>query len=221
MSDPEEQVRALAGEAAGGTDADATGWFEQLYDLAGRGEAVVPWDRGVPHPLLSDWVLATQPDGGGRSAVVVGCGFGADAELLASRGFDTTAFDVSASAVEGARRRHPESAVSYVTADLLDLPTPWWRSFDLVVEIMTVQALPRRMRAAATAGVRDLVAPGGQLIVIASALRPHDDPEDGPPWPLTRAEAAAFAADGLAVVEVEERFAPPDILRWWGRFSRP
>lgn len=241
MSDPEEQVRALAHRAVRGSDDDATGWFERLYDLAARGEADVPWDRGAPHPLLVEWAESeqatgelceprqatgqlyepTQPDGTDKTAVVVGCGFGADAELVASRGYATTAFDVSASAVAGARERYPDSQVDYRTADLLALPTEWHRAFDLVVEIMTVQALPRRLRTASTAAVASLVAPGGELIVIAIALGADEDPDDGPPWPLTRAEVDASGSAGLTVREVEERFAEPDIHRWWGHFGRP
>ncbi len=34
---------------------DATGWFERLYAEAASGEAVIPWDRGAPHPLLVNW----------------------------------------------------------------------------------------------------------------------------------------------------------------------
>jgi hypothetical protein len=107
-----------------------------------------------------------------------------------------------------------------VTADLLDLPKAWMRRFDLVVEVMTVQALPRRLRSAATQGVSSLVSESGTLVVIASALGAGDDPDVGPPWPLTRAEVDAFADHGLAVDEVQQRFSPPDIHRWWGRFAR-
>lgn len=210
----------MARAASSGSDAEATAWFERLYDLAGRGEAEVPWDRGAPHPLLVDWVDAVDLDGTDSSAVVVGCGFGADAELLASRGFATTGFDVSASAIEGARRRHAGSTVDYLTADLFDLPTEWSRAFDLVVEVMTVQALPRRLRREATRQVGSLVAPDGHLLVIATALHPAEDPEAGPPWPLTWSEVEAFACDGLQTVEIEERSTPPDVRRWWGRFTR-
>jgi hypothetical protein len=68
----------------------------------------------------------------------------------------------------GARRRFPDSAVDYVVADLLDLPPEWHRAFDLVVEVITVQALPDPPRARAIACVASLVAPGGTLIVISA-----------------------------------------------------
>jgi len=218
--DPDEHTRRLAQN-------DATGWFETLYRQAARGEAQVPWDRGMPHPLLVDWIEERRPAGAGRSAVVVGCGLGFDAELVAAQGFATTAFDVAPSAVEAAAARHPGSAVSYVVADLLDLPGDWHHGFDLVVEIMTVQALPRSLRSDVTGAVAGLVAPGGRLLVIAVMLGEGDDPDDGPPWPLTEVEVSAFGAVGLDVVVVEPHHtasAPgrsPDLHRWRAEFARP
>ena len=138
--DPDEQVRRMAAESLAVDD--PTGWFERLYVAAEDGVAVVPWDRGAPHQLLVQWAQAGNLGGGGRRAFVVGCGLGSDAEYVAELGFDTVAFDVAATAVRAASRRFPDSAVRYRTADLLDPPAEWREAFDLVVESLTVQALP-------------------------------------------------------------------------------
>ncbi len=203
-------------------DRDVTGWFERLYAAAEHGEAVVPWDRGAPHRLLVEWAQTHQPRGAGRRAMVVGCGLGDDAELVAGLGFDTAAFDVSATAIRAARRRYPDSPVHYGVADLLDPPAEWAQAFDLVVESLTVQALPDPPRRRAIAHVANLVAPGGVLLVIAAARDEHD-PVSGPPWPLTRAEIDAFASGGLDPVRVEEIPTPeyPAALRWRAEFRRP
>jgi 2-polyprenyl-3-methyl-5-hydroxy-6-metoxy-1,4-benzoquinol methylase len=100
---------------------DATGWFERLYAEATTGDAIVPWDSRGPHPLLVEWTDGRK--GHGLRALVVGCGLGDDAEHVASLGYDTVAFDVSESAVRGARARFPDSNVDYLTADLLELGT--------------------------------------------------------------------------------------------------
>jgi SAM-dependent methyltransferase len=173
----------------------------------------MPWDRTVPQPLLADWAGGRDHPKG--SAVVVGCALGGDAEFIASLGYATLAFDVSPSAIAVARQRFPESSVDYRVADLFDLPAEWSGAFDLVVEIHTVQALPRAVRAAATATVAGLVAPGGTLLVIAFAGQPD---QGGPPWPLTRADVDAFAAVGLAPVRVEvmDNGTP----RWRAEFHR-
>jgi len=86
-----------------------------------------------------EWAEAQDQAGGGREALVVGCGYGADAEFLALLGFRTTAFDFTPTAIAGARRKYPASEVNYLVADLLDLPREWQGMFDLVVESLTVQ----------------------------------------------------------------------------------
>jgi len=86
-----------------------------------------------------EWAEAQDLAGGGREALVVGCGYGADAEFLALLGFRTTAFDFAPTAIAGARRKYPASEVNYLVADLLDLPREWQGMFDLVVESLTVQ----------------------------------------------------------------------------------
>ena len=99
-----------------------TAWFERLYAAAEAGDAEVPWDRGGPNPFLEQWVRERGLEGAGRRALVIGTALGDDAELLAARGYAVTAFDVSPTAIEGARRRFPDSSVDYRVADLLDLP---------------------------------------------------------------------------------------------------
>jgi SAM-dependent methyltransferase len=219
VPDPDEQAVRLAAESLAAED--PTGWFERLYAAAEHGGAVVPWDRGAPHPLLFEWARARELDGGGRRALVVGCGLGADAEYVAGLGFETVAFDVSATAVAIARRRFPESDVEYLAADLLDPPARWREAFDLVVESMTVQSLPDPPRREAIARVTEMVRAGGTLIVIATARDEADGPVDGPPWPLTRAEVEAFATGGLARVRIEAVRDPEAPLRWRAELRRP
>ncbi|MGX1774177.1 class I SAM-dependent methyltransferase [Nocardia brasiliensis] len=200
---------------------DPTGWFEQLYVAAADGAAIVPWDAADPNALLVDWLERHERADGGMRALVVGCGLGRDAEHLAGLGFRTTAFDISATAIKTARERFPASQVDYTVADLLAPPAAWAGAFDLVVESITVQSMPLSVRAAATANVAALVAPGGDLLVIAG-IRADDEVVDGPPWPLTRAEIDAFAGAALRAVKVEQ-VAPagrPDFVRWRAVFRR-
>lgn len=193
------------------------GWFERLYVMAGDGEAEVPWNRGTPHKLFEGWARGISGDG--RRALVVGCGPGYDAEFAAELGFETVAFDFAATAIRQARERFPESAVEYHVADLLDPPTEWTRAFDLVVESLTVQSLPRAFRTEAIARVRDFVAPAGTLLVIAGVSNAgHPDPADGP-WRLTLEDMESFAADGLELVVLEE-FTEPDTRRWRAELVR-
>lgn len=200
------------------TEADATGWFEPLYRSAAAGEASIPWDRGAPHPLIEEW--ARDVDGAGRRALVVGSGLGTDAELLAERGFEVVAFDVSPTAIASTRERHPGTRVDYRVADLLDPPPEWSQAFALVVESLTVQSMPIAFHAEATASVARLVAPGGMLLVVATAREDDGVEPDGPPWPLTRAEIEAYCDEGLEPVLIETVRAEGVPPRWRAQFRR-
>jgi len=194
------------------SDEDATGWFDRLYVAAEQGEAEVPWDRGEANPLLIQWAERRRPTG--ARALVIGSGLGADAEFVAALGFETTAFDISETAIATTRRRFPDSAVRYQVADLLDMPADWREAFDLVVESITVQSLPPRLHREAIDAVIGTVAPGGTLIVI-SAARAENEPVDGPPWPLTPSEIALFS-EGLRTVRFEDlRDAQDPFYRRW------
>jgi SAM-dependent methyltransferase len=226
IPDPDAYVHRLAAESLASDD--PTGWFERLYSAADEGAAVVPWDRGAPHPLLLDWARARHrgPDARdptGRRALVVGCGLGADAEYVAGLGYRTTAFDVSPSAVAGARRRFPASAVAYRTADLLDPPAGWAGGFDLVVESYTVQSLPPALHPDAIARLADLVGAGGTLLLVAMGRAERDDDIPGPPWPLTPGEVAGFTAAGLVTVAFDDLPHPEraGVRRWRYEFRRP
>lgn len=211
----------MSGSHAPGSD--PTGWFERVYAEGAAGKRAIPWDRSAPFGMLQEWARVREVRGDGLRGLVVGCGLGRDAEFVAGLGFDTVAFDISATAIRTVRARFPDSSVQYLIADLLDPPAEWHQGFDLVVESHTVQALPEPLRSRAIARVGPLVRPGGTLIVFAAV---HDEdavPFQGPPWPLTRSEIDAFAAAGLTAVDVEDLPDPddPPVRRWRAEFSRP
>lgn len=204
MSEP-NRTRARELATHGRLSGDPTGWFETLYREHEQGQPVVPWANEGPNPNLLPF------EGTGKAALVVGCGFGADAEQVASWGFETTAFDISAAAVRGARRRHPESAVDYTTADLLNPPAEWTSRFDFVLEIYTLQVLPPELRPRAIRGIAGCAKDGGKILVIARG-RDEDEPEGLMPWPLTRREIEEFVRLGLREESFEDFFdreSPP------------
>lgn len=195
---------------------EPTAWFERLYAEGVAGEVDMPWDRTTPHLLLQEWATVTRLDGGGQRAVVVGCGLGADAEFLATLGFATTGFDVSATAIAQARRRNPGSRVDYRVADLLALPDDLVGGFDLVIEVFTLQALPDPPRAAAAGAVARLVRDGGRLLLIAFRYDGTQPTDQGPPYPLSREDLDVLATGGLELVRADELVGP----RWRAEYAR-
>ena len=174
---------------------DPLGWFEVLYSQAGDSASIIPWADLAPNPNLIDWLDRTGTAGPGL-ALKVGSGLGDDAEALSRRGFETTAFDISPSAIAWSRRRFPRSSVSYTVADLFSAPSVWQARFDLVLESYTLQVLPPHLRADAMQRIAAFVAPGGTLLVIARGREPGD-PGGKMPWPLTKDELSVFETLGL------------------------
>ena len=205
------------------TMAERQEFFDGLYVAAGGGGEPLPWDRGgAPQQLLADWAAdrgLRGPGGAGKRAVVVGCGLGGDAEFLARLGFAVVGFDFSAPAIEAARALNPTSTVDYEVADLLALPEGWLAGFDLVVESLTVQSLPRSIRPRVIAAVRSLAAPGGTVLVISSQQGVRTETEIGP-WPLSRADVDSFAGDDFELVRLEQPPGPDGLPRWRAEFRR-
>ena len=176
--------------------------FEEIYARAGTDLAAIPWAALAPHPALLAWLDRQPAPATGQSALVVGCGLGDDAEELASRGYDVTAFDLSATAIGWCQRRFPGSAVTYQVADLFALPARWHGGFGLTVEIRTIQSLPLAQRRDVIAAVAGTVRPGGRVFVHCLG-RGDSDPAPSRPWPVSRAELRVFTDAGLR----EQEFA--------------
>jgi 2-polyprenyl-3-methyl-5-hydroxy-6-metoxy-1,4-benzoquinol methylase len=189
-------------EANGEPGADADVGFEELYARAGLDLGAVPWAALAPHAALIAWLDAEAPLAG-TAALVIGCGFGDDAEALAALGCAVTAFDVAPTAIERCRQRFPDSTVAYRVADLFALPDDCQHAFGLVVEIRTLQSLPISRRATAAAAIADTVRSGGRLFVRCLA-RDAREPIGSRPWPVSREELRAFIDAGLTELELRE-----------------
>ena len=208
-----ETYRATARELANKycANGDALGWFEALYAQADGDSSIIPWADLTPNPNLVGWLDATHIEGRGQKALKVGCGLGDDAEELSQRGFDTTAFDISHTAISWCRRRHAHSSVTYLTSDLFNAPQEWQGAFSLIVESYTLQVLTPDFRRKAIHRITGFIAPGGTLLVITRGREPGD-PEGKMPWPLTREELTSFSDCGLKEVSFEDyldREIPP------------
>ena len=184
---------------------DPTGWFEELYKEGAEGKSVVPWADREKNPHLVEFWRANPQKTERKSALVIGCGLGDDAEQLAEWGYRTTAFDISETAIRTAKKRFPGTCVEYRVANLLEPPAGWTQAFDFVLEVYTLQALPRVVRSRAIECVARFVRPGGALLVLASG-RETDEPEGQLPWPLTREELAEFVRAGLEEQSFEDYF---------------
>ena len=177
-------------------------WFEGLYSAADGDIAAVPWANSAPHKGLAVWLEKNQQNHTG-TAIDVGCGLGDNATALEKAGFDVTAFDLSQTAIDWAKKRNESSAVKFHQADLFALPAQWIGAFDFVHETYTIQSLTGVLRDAAFTEIASLVKPGGRLLAICRS-RPDEGAVQGPPWPISPQEMASFEKAGLEVETFEE-----------------
>jgi 2-polyprenyl-3-methyl-5-hydroxy-6-metoxy-1,4-benzoquinol methylase len=178
---------------------DKTGWFEVLYQQANGDTSQIPWAKLSPHPILESFLNSTQIESN-KTALVIGCGLGDDAEVLSQKGYQVTAFDISPSAIAWCRQRFPNSQVNYQVANLLNLEDNWQAKFDFIFECFTIQSLPLEMRKEVINAISCLLYPNGVLMVI-TRLRDSEDGPSGPPWPLSEGELQEFENLGLKEIK--------------------
>ena len=205
----EKRARARALAAQFAENGDATGWFDALYKEAAGDNENIPWADLEPNRFFREWAEKSGLKGNGRKALVVGCGLGDDARYLYDLDFEVTAFDISPTAIEWARRLHKDTNIRFEAGDLFQPIREWLGAFEFVLEIYTIQPLPIEMRPNVIDAVAGFVAPGGRLVVVTRG-REDDEQPDLLPWPLSRKDLYRFVENGLTEVGFEEMVDPED-----------
>ncbi|MGB7432864.1 MAG: class I SAM-dependent methyltransferase [Ahrensia sp.] len=187
-------------------------FFHRVYDQAGDDPAGVPWAKLEPHPLLADFLAIEPSPATNMRALDVGCGLGDNAEALAAKGYDVTAFDLVDSAIDWAKHRFPKSTVDYCQADVFSLPDAFKGAFELVHECFTIQAVPPRLHGTMMTAIGDCVASRGRLVVIC-LKRNVGDPIHTSPWPLALEEFTPLTTFGFRLEDVAEIEQPRPTMR--------
>jgi SAM-dependent methyltransferase len=191
---------------------DPLGWFDALYKESGGDPEKIPWADMAPNRFFKAWAESTGLKGDGRRAMVVGCGLGDDAQYLHDLGFNVTAFDISPTAIDWAKRVYGDSEIQFRVADLFEPDRDWLGVFDFVLEIYTIQPLPMEIRERAIDAVAAFVAPGGRLLVVTRG-REDDEEVEEVPWPLSKRDLSRFAKNGLQELDLQEIWDEEDEQR--------
>jgi len=201
---------------------DHLGWFDAVYSEAEGDIENIPWADLEPNRFFKTWAEQRQLEGNGRKAIVIGCGLGDDARYLAELGFDVTAFDISPTAIEWAKRLNADQGIRFETGDLFQ-PLPGWScAFEFVLEIYTIQPLPIELRSKAIGAVASFVAPGGELVVVCRG-RDDDEETEQIPYPLSKSDLSGFQKAGLIEKEFTEKIDDEDegTRRFIVHYKRP
>lgn len=173
------------------------------------GEGATPWNAGgVPLDLMR----YAEECGSQPRTLIPGCGHAWEAAWLACRGWEVTALDFSAAAVEAAREQLGNWHGQLVCDDFFSF-TPA-ATYDLIYERAFLCALPRKRWQDYGRRMHELLAPGGRLIGFFFF---SDEPK-GPPFGITPAalddllspwfvrERDEAVSDSIAVFAGRERW---------------
>jgi SAM-dependent methyltransferase len=201
ITEARERTKKLAAEFA--ERGDHFGWFEALYQESMGENERIPWADLEPNRFLVGYAGKIDLQGNGRRALVVGCGLGDDARFLSDAGFDVTAFDISPTAIEWARRLHADTNIKFFVADLFDPPKEWYQAFEFVLEVYTIQPLPLEMRPQVIDAIANFVEFNGTLLIVTRG-RDDDEIPTELPWALSRKDLSRFEANGFKQRRFEE-----------------
>ena len=205
--DARERTKELAEKFI--AENNPTGWFDALYKEAGSDNGKIPWADLEPNRFLRAWAEKTNLRGNNRNALVVGCGLGDDAKFLFDLGFKVTAFDISETAIEWAKRLHADTDIDFHAADLFIPPRGWLSAFEFVLEVYTIQPLPLEMRPRVIDAISNFVAPHGKLAVVTRGREDNEEPLELP-WALSRKDLSQFERNDLKQIHFEEMLGDED-----------
>ncbi len=217
--DARERTKQIQTEYA--EKGDATGWFEALYKESAGDNEKIPWADLEPNRFLRAWAEKTNLRGDGRKALVIGCGLGDDARFLFDLGFNVTAFDISETAIEWAKRLHKDTTIDFHAADLFAPFRGWMGAFEFVLEVYTIQPLPLEMRPQTIDAISNFVAPEGRLVVVTRGREDDAEPIELP-WALSRKDLSQFEKNDLQQIHFEEMLGDeePPVRRFVIEYER-
>ncbi len=160
-----------------------------------------PWEKGVPHPGLVDFLKGHGPLKG--EIFVPGCGSGHDVRALSAPENHPLGVDLAPFAMTKAKSRPAIAHEEYLLADLFDLPAELDGRFDWIFEHTCFCAIDPSLRKDYVSTIVRLLKPGGRLLAIFFINPDHE--EDGPPHRVSTAELEEFFGKCFAV---EQEWVP-------------
>jgi hypothetical protein len=134
--------------------------------------------------------------------IVLGAGRGFDARMFARSGFEVSAVDFAAEAVQAMRElSDPDAPVEILEMDIFDLSSELEGVFDYVLEYTFYCAIDPWRRGEYADVVSSLLIPGGHYIALAFPIGSHSG---GPPFAVSPDELLeSFRERGFEMVRRE------------------
>jgi adenylylsulfate kinase-like enzyme len=108
---------------------------------------------------------------GRRAILEVGCGNGRDAAHFASLGYNVTAIDVAAAAIEQCRRLHAELPATFIETSLPAISSDYANSFDVVYSRFVLHAMTLDEETDLLKGAAQVLVEDGLLFIECRSLK--------------------------------------------------
>lgn len=192
-------------------------YLETLHNWSSRYEASArPWDATreaeQPHPLVRRY--AEIGFGSKGRLLEIGCGGGANARYLATRGAQVVAIDVARPAIEASKARALKegSHCEFVCSNIFEYRAEPG-SFDSVLDCWCFHHIPAHLNVLFAERVANALRPGGQFLLLCHS--PHSSPSLALTYGLAGAlpKAIAYLVDStsesvLSREEIRDVFSP-------------
>jgi hypothetical protein len=190
-------IQIVAREHAASSRPPAPAWDEMYRKPPGD----LPWFTDTLDPDIADLLGAPAP--GASHLLDLGTGLGTAAIAAADRGYRVVATDLSPRAIDLARARAGARAIAWIVDDIL--ATRLRGTFDVALDRGLCHVLPAADRTRYAAAVRDLLRPGGRLLLKCHSAA---EPDDHGAHRFTRDDIAALFGGGFDLVRVEDTTFP-------------
>jgi SAM-dependent methyltransferase len=184
--------------------------FENAY------EGTPTWDIGRPQGAVVRLATAGSIVG---PVLDAGCGTGENSLYLAALGYEVVGVDLARAAIDKARSKASSRAagagVEFLLWDALRLGE-MGRTFRTAIDCGLFHCLPADQRAAYAAGLRAVLAPGGQVYVLCWSAR---NPLGFGPARIRKLDIRAAFRPGWSVEAIEEEslesLLPVQVVHAW------
>lgn len=181
-------------------------WFEEVYTHMKNSDLIAPWCSNEANEHLINYFQNSDENITNKKALCVGCGIGDDAQFLSGIGFETTAFDISKTAIELCKKRFENSDVNYLVDDLLNPKNIIKEKYDFIFELLTLQSIPMGTQDKAMKNISSLLNEQGKLLVICFLRKDGQAQNKVPPYAFRKEELSTFIESGLKEISCDILF---------------
>ena len=166
--------------------------FKKIYERVEDPDRL-PWAHAEPTSFLSDIVTSREPG----KAVDIGCGSGVDSVYLAENGWQVTAMDFTAEALEMTRNRAKEAGVELTLIQGDAVTHDLGATFDLVIDAGVLHNMKKHRHQDYRHQLLKWLKPDGEFVLVHFEKRHAFDWRPIGPRRVARQDIQAFFAPEL------------------------